>query len=342
MSIRPFGQTAEGTPVSEARLVLPSGMEASVIGFGSILRDLLIPVPGGGKRRVVLGYPDLAGYLSDVAHLGANAGRCANRIAHGRFTLDGKTVQLVLNENNKTHLHGGGNNGGFGRQVWTITEATDTSATMTLHSPAGQGGYPGTVEAKCVYRLLPPATLQIEFSATTDAPTLVNLAHHSYFTLNHGKSVRDHNLHAVASRYPPTDADLIPSGEIASVEGTPYDFRTARPLSETRTKPDFFYDMNLVLDRTELSLMHAATVTAPGSPIKMEVHTTEPGLQMYDAVHLGTERPGHDGIRYGKHMALCLEAQKFPDAPNHPNFPSVVLRPGETYSQITEYRFPAA
>ncbi|HEY1721792.1 MAG TPA: aldose epimerase family protein [Magnetospirillaceae bacterium] len=340
MSIRPFGQTSEGTPVSEAHLTLPSGMEASVIGFGSILRDLLIPVPGGGKQRVVLGYPDLAGYLGDAAHLGANAGRCANRIANGRFTLDGKTVQLALNEAGRTHLHGGPT--GFGRRVWTIEKADDTSATLALRSPSGEGGYPGTVEARIIYRLLPPATLQIEFSATTDAPTIVNIAHHSYFTLNHGKSVRDHKLQVNGSRYTPTDAALIPSGNIASVEGTPYDFRTARPLSDTRTAPDFFYDMNLVLDRSGSGVIHAATVTAPNSPIKMEVHTTEPGLQMYDSIHLGVVTPGHDGINYGKHMGLCLEAQKFPDAPNHPNFPSVVLRPGETYHQTTEYRFPPA
>ncbi len=340
MSTRPFGQTAEGTPVDEARLTLPSGMEASVIGFGSILRDLLIPVPGGAARRVVLGYPDLAGYLSDSAHLGANAGRCANRIAGGRFTLDGKTVQLALNEGGRTHLHGGPQ--GFGRRVWTIAAADGRSAELTLRSPAGEGGYPGTVEARCVYRLLPPATLQIEFTATTDAPTIVNIAHHSYFTLDHGKSVRDHRLQVHAARYTPTDAALIPTGEIASVAGTPYDFRTARPLSDTRAAPDFFYDMNLVLDRAGAGVVHAATVTAPSSPIRMEVHTTEPGLQLYDAVHLGTAAPGHDGIRYGRHMGLCLEAQKFPDAPNHPNFPSIVLRPGETYRQVTEYRFPPA
>jgi aldose 1-epimerase len=339
MSIIPFGRTSEGVPVSEARLALPSGFEASVIGFGSVLRDLLVPVPGGGRRRVVLGYPDLAGYLADAAHLGANAGRCANRIANGRFVLDGQAVQLALNEG-QTHLHGGPN--GFGRRVWTIAAADETSATLTLHSPAGEGGYPGALEARCVYRLLPPATVRIEFSATTDAPTIVNIAHHSYFTLNHGASVRDHVLQVHASRYTPTDAALIPSGEIVSVAGTPYDFRTARPLSETRGAPDFFYDVNLALDRTQPGVIHAATVTAPGSPMKMEVHTTEPGLQIYDAVHLAAAMPGHDGVRYGRHMGLCLEAQKFPDAPNHPNFPSIVLRPGETYSQVTEYRFPAA
>lgn len=340
MSVRPFGQTADGVPVSEARLVLPSGMEASIIGFGSILRDLVVPVPGGPARRVVLGYPDLAGYLGDTAHLGANAGRCANRIANGRFILDGKPIQLALNEGGRTHLHGGPH--GFGRRVWTIAAADDHSAELTLRSPAGEGGYPGTVEARCIYRLLPPATLQIEFAATTDAPTIVNIAHHSYFTLHHGRSVRDHVLQVNAARYTPTDAALIPTGEIASVAGTPYDFRVPRPLSETRAAPDFFYDVNLVLDRAASGVVHAATVTAPGSPIKMEVHTTEPGVQMYDAVHLGSTVPAHGGVHYGRHMGLCLEAQKFPDAPNHSNFPSIVLRPGETYRQITEYRFPPA
>jgi aldose 1-epimerase len=336
MSIRPFGQTPEGTPVSEARLALSSGMEASVIGFGSILRDLVVPVAGGAPRRVVIGFPTLAGYLADGVCIGANMGRCANRIAKGRFDLDGKPVQLVINDG-VNHLHGGPN--GFGRRVWAIASTDGQAADLTLHSPAGEGGYPGTVEAHCIYRLLPPSTLEVTFTATTDAPTLVNIAHHSYFTLDYGKSVRDHLLQVHAARYTPTGPGLIPTGAIAPVAGTPYDFRAPRPLSDTRSGAGFFYDANFVLDRSGAGLFHAATVTAPGSPLKMEVHTTEPGLQLYDADALGSAEAGIDGLRLGKNLGLCLEAQRFPDAPNHPDFPSVVLRPGETYRQVTEYRF---
>lgn len=337
MSIHPFGQTRDGESVEEARIALPSGAEASIISFGAILRDLVVPVTGQASRRVVLGYRNFAGYAADVMHVGATAGRCANRIAGGRFVLDGRPYQLSLNEKGRTHLHGGFN--GFGRRAWTIVHHDAASVTLALSAPDGEEGYPGDVEARLTYRLLAPATLQIEMTATTDAPTLVNMAHHSYFTLDYGSSIRSHRLWVAAGRYTPTDETLLPSGPIAPVEGTVYDFRSPKPLLHPSGDDNFMFDINFVLDRSGSGLVHAATVDAPGSPLKMEVHTTEPGLQLYDASGLGPAHPGLDGKPHFRNGGLCLEPQKFPDAVNHPEWPSPVLRPGETYRQITEYRF---
>jgi aldose 1-epimerase len=211
---------------------------------------------------------------------------------------------------------------------------------MSLVSPDGEAGYPGRVVAKCVYKLLPPATIRIEYSATTDVPTLVNLANHAYFTLDYGKSIRHHRLTLNASRYTPSDpATLLPTGQIAPVEGTVYDFRAGKPLLHPSGDENFMFDMNFVIDRKGDGLVHAATVDAPGSPVRMEVHTTEPGLQLYDASGMAPGKPGVDGKPFFRNAGFCLEAQKFPDSANHPDWPTVVLRPGGDYHTVTEYRF---
>lgn len=337
MSLQPYGRTADGTPVSEIKLSLPSGAAASIIPYGAVLRDLVVPVAGGPARRVTLGCRDFAAYEADRMYLGATLGRCGNRIANGTFTLDGKTYHLPLNEQGRTHLHGGAK--GFSRRVWTIDAHDDTSVSLSLISPDGEEGYPGRVVARCIYRLLPPATVQIEMSAVTDAPTLVNLAHHSYFTLDYGKSIRSHRLTINASRYTPSDKFLLPTGEIVPVDGTVYDFRKGRPLLHPSGDDNFMFDMNFAIDRTGPGMVHAASVDVPGGPVRMEVHTDEPGLQLYDASGIGPGAPAVDGSLFFKNAGFCLEAQKFPDGQNHPNFPSVVLRPGENYRTLTEYRF---
>jgi len=337
MSLHPFGVTPDGISVTEARLALPSGFAASILNRGAIVRDLRLPMPGPGGRRVVLGYRDLEGYLADRGHFGALAGRHANRIAAGRFELDGTTYRLTLNEHHRTHLHGGVL--GFGRRQWRILEHDDASVTLGLTSPAGEEGYPGTLEAACTYRLVAPATLRIEMTATTDAPTIVNLAHHSYFTLEGGRSIRDHRLQINASRYTPADAQLIPTGEILSVASGPYDFRHSRTIADPAVGLDFPYDVNFVLDRPSEGLCWAATLLAPNGTLAMEVHTTEPGLQFYDGDHITPSHPGLDGSLHFRHAGLCLEPGKFPDGPNHASFPSPVLRPAEVYRQTTEYRF---
>lgn len=332
MPLRPFGTTPDGVAITEAVLALPSGATAAILEYGAVVRDLQVPVEGG-LQRVVLGHRDLAGYLADKGHLGAIAGRYANRIAGGRFTLDGREYRLTRNARGDHHIHGGAV--GFGRKPWRIIGHDDASATLALTSHDGDEGFPGLLDVTCTYRLLPPATLAIELSASTDAPTVVNLAHHSYFTLNYGHSIRDHRVQANASRYTPKDETSIPTGEIVPVAGTPYDFRQPRRL----TPPDIVYDINLVLDRTEPGLLWAATVGGPDDLLWLEVHTTEPGLQLYDGSYVGTETPGLDGRAHFSNAGLCLEAQKFPDTPNHPNFPSAALYPGAVYEQRTEYRF---
>jgi len=331
-----FGTTDDGIAVTELRLALASGMTASILDRGAALRDLQVPVPEG-LRRVVLGYRDLAGYVADAHYLGVVNGRHANRIAGSGFELDGIVYRPTLNEHGRTHLHGG--EVGFGRKQWRVLAHEDASATLGLTSPAGDEGYPGTVEARCTYRLVAPSTLSIEMSATTDAPTIINLAHHAYFTFADGRPVRDHLLQVDASRYTPVDADLIPTGEIAPVAGTPYDFRSLRPIGNPSLASDFAYDINFVLDRAGAGLSRAATLAAPDRTLWMEVFTTEPGIQLYDGSYLGPSHPGLDGKPHFRHAGLCLEPGKFPDGPNHQNFPSAVLRPSEIYRQITEYRF---
>jgi aldose 1-epimerase len=337
MALHPFGTTRDGVEVTEARLALASGMTAAILDRGAVLRDLQIPMPDGGRRAVVLGYLALEGYVADKASLGAVNGRYANRIAAGRFVLDGVSYQLTLNENGRTHLHGG--TVGFRSKHWRILSHDETSLTLGLTSPSGEQGYPGTLEARCSYRLAPPSALCLELEARTDAPTIVNLAHHPYFIFGRGRPIMDHLIEIDAEHYTPVDARLIPTGEIAPVSGTPYDFRTLRAIEAALPRPGFCFDINFVVNRPGAGLRRAAAVVAPDRSLRMEVHTTEPGLQLYDGSHLIASHPGLDGRLHFPHAGLCLEPQRFPDAPNHPNFPSAVLRPGQVYRQLTEYRF---
>src|SRR5688572_13259197 len=242
MTVQRFGSAHDGTEVEEATLSLPSGIAASVITFGAVVRDLRVPLPDGSMQRVVLGYPALDGYLADTAFIGAIAGRCANRIAQGRFRLDGTEYQLARNEGGRNHLHGG--KVGFSRRVWSIADCDVSSVTLTLISPAGQEGYPGTASVRCEYRLVEPATLRVILTAETDAPTLMNLAQHSYFTLDYGRPIGSHLLRVNAGAFTPTDSEQIPTGEIRPVAGTAYDFRTAKPVSGGPSP----LDMNFVLD----------------------------------------------------------------------------------------------
>jgi aldose 1-epimerase len=333
MTLYAFGTSDDGLAVTEVRLALPSGLGASILDRGAVVRDLQIPTQNGGSQRVVLGYRDLAGYDADQGYLGALAGRHANRIAGGRFKLNGRIHQLTLNEHGRTHLHGGLI--GFSRRGWRILEHTDASVTLGLTSPAGEEGYPGTLEASCTYRLVDPGTLSIHMTAETDLPTIVNFAHHSYFTLNYGQSTRDHLLQINAAHYTPTDGELIPTGAIVSVTDTPFDFRRLRRITEA----DIPYDINFVLHRVQAGLHRAARLLPPDGGLAMELYTTEPGLQFYDGGYLKASHPGLDGRPHFAHAGLCLEPGRFPDGPNQPSFPSPLLRPGEVYRQTTEYRF---
>ncbi len=335
MALSVYDNVGDGQTVAEVTLGLASGATARVLDRGAILRDLQVPL-GGGLRRVVLGYRNLDAYLTDRAYIGATVGRYGNRIAHGRFAIDGKTHRVPCNEKGRHHLHGG--NVGFSRRRWRIVDHDAASVTLALASPDGEEGYPGSVEARCTYRLVEPATLAVSMTATADAPTVVNLVNHSYFTFTPGQPIRGHRLQVAASRYTPVDGDLIPTGEIRAVDGTPYDFRALRPIA-TAEAGATEYDVNFVLDRDRDGLFHAATVTDPAGRLRMELHTSEPGLQFYEGIHLGPGEPGLDGRPFFKNAALCLEPGRFPDSPNHANFSSAVLRPGETYRQLIEYRF---
>lgn len=340
-----FGHLDDGTPIHEAVLRSPGGAEARVMEWGAVLRDLVVPLPGGGRQRVVLGFPNFADYPAHSPHMGAIAGRFANRIGHGRFMLDGVSHRTPLNQGGKHSLHGGGQ--GFGKRPWTMIQHDEASVTLALVSADGDAGYPGTLRVWCRYALVDGATLRLELSATTDAPTIVNLAHHSYFRLDDGPDILDHELEVRANLTTPVDADLIPDGSLADVAGTPFDFRKARPIRfASQDGGRFWYDHNYVLrrDRREpaaggLELAHAATLRSRRSGLAMEIWTTEPALQVYDGAKLATPVPGLDGVAYGANAGIALEPQHVPDSPNLPHFPSTVLRPGEVYRQLSEFRF---
>lgn len=342
-----FGTLDDGTPIHEVALRSPGGAEAKVMEWGAVLRDLVVPLPGGGRQRVVLGFPSLADYPAYSSYFGAIAGRYANRIGGGRFVLDGVAYQAPLNEKGRHSLHGGLS---FGKRPWTLAHHDEASVTLALVSPDGDAGYPGTLRLWCRYSLVGTATLRLELSATTDAATVINLAHHSYFRLDDSPDILDHELELRANLMTPVDAELIPDGSVASVAGTPFDFRKARPIR--CANPDgtrFWYDHNYLLrrDRREpahlagLELAHAATLRSHRSGLAMAIWTTEPALQVYDGAKLNTPVPGLDGVPYGPNAGIALEPQHAPDSPNLPHFPSTVLRPGEVYRQVSEFRFGA-
>lgn len=344
MTSRHFGE-AGGEPVREITLRNAAGAEAKVITYGAVLRDLVVPRPDGAMQRVVLGLETLEDYLNHSPHFGANAGRYANRIGGGRFVLDGKAYQLPLNQENRHSLHGGGQ--GFGKRLWTVLHHDGASVTLALVSPDGDAGYPGTLTVTCRYTLTEASALSIAFTAHTDAPTVLNLAHHSYFNLDGGHDILDHDLTVRANVMTPVDADMIPDGSLLPVSGTPFDFRRPRPIRLANADGTRFgYDHNFVLRRERrepmtggLELAHAATLAAAASSLQMEVWTTEPCLQVYDGSKLNLPVPGLSGARYGASAGIALEPQHAPDSPNLPHLPSTVLRPGELYRQATEYRF---
>jgi aldose 1-epimerase len=309
-----FGTLPSGEQVE--RVELSSGrLRASVLSYGAILQSLEV-----SGVNVVLGLTTLEDYLTRSRYFGAVVGRYGNRIAGGRFTLDGVEHRLPLN-NGPNSLHGGDH--GFDRKVWTISEATGSSVTLTVISPDGDQGYPGTLTASVTYTLEDDA-IRLDYTAETDAPTVVNLTNHSYFNLAGGGDVLGHVIQIDAEHYLPVDEHKIPTGEPAPVKGTAFDFTTPHAVGD---RFDGGYDHCYVLDG-------GIRVTEPGGGLTMEVTTTEPGVQFYAGGML-------DGVAtpYGPHAGLCLETQHFPDSPNQPQFPSTVVRPGETRTSSTTYRF---
>jgi aldose 1-epimerase len=330
-----FGRTAEGETVERFTLT-GGGLRASVITWGTVLQDLRLD---GHAPPLVLGFDNFDDYPAHSPYMGATAGRCANRIADGRFSIDGKRYQADTNFLGKHTLHGGAK--GFGKRVWSVGDAGADFVTLTLHSADGDMGFPGAMDATCTYRVKPAGTLEIVFTATTDAPTLCNLAHHSYFNLDNGGGgdVLGHRLMMPAAAYLPVDDDLIPTGVVQPVDGSPFDFRQARPVRLERDGSQVLYDHNFCLSSGRGPLRQAAWVQGAGSGVEMEVWTTEPGVQFYAGHKVSPKVPGLGGREYKAYAGLALEPQVWPDSPNHPYFPQAVLYPGDTYRQVTEYRF---
>ncbi len=346
ISRAPFGKTRDGKAIEAYTLTNASGVEMRVITYGAIITSLKVPDRSGHLGDIVLGFDTLEGYLKDPPYLGAVVGRYGNRIAKGQFTLDGKAFTLAIN-NGPNHLHGGVK--GFDKVLWNAVPgdtANGVSVTLSRTSPDGEEGYPGTLQATVRYTLTDKNELSVEYRATTDRATPVNLTQHSYFNLGDDKTdILGHELTIHASRYTPVDATLIPTGELAPVQGTPFDFRTATAIGarigadNVQLKNGGGYDHNWVLDRKGSSLQPAALLVDPTSGRTIDVATTEPGLQFYSGNFLDGSIIGKGGRVYGRRTGLCLETQHYPDSPNHQNFPSAVLQPGQTYSSQTVFTF---
>lgn len=343
----PYGRLPDGTPVERFLLRTRAGVEARILSFGGIVTSLVVPDRAGQPGDVVLGYDTLGEYLRDNTYLGSIVGRYAGLIRAGRFTLDGREYALACNEG-PHHLHGGLR--GFNRQVWTAT-ADETEEGQALHltylSHDGEEGYPGALRVTVVYTLTERAELRVDYTAVAEAPTVLNLTHHSYFNLaGHGEGdILDHELTLPGRRFTPIDEAMLPAGGLASVLGTPLDFtRPARigariDAPHPQLQNGKGYDHNWVVEGAAGTLRIAARVREPRTGRTMDVLTTEPGIQFYSANLFPDGQRGKGGAVYGRRTALCLEAQHFYDSPNHPEFPSTILRPGETYRQTTVYRF---
>lgn len=341
----PFGAMPDGAPVDLFTLTNPAGLEVRAISYGAVLVSIRTPDRTGRLADIVLGFDALDGYLTRSRYFGALVGRYGNRIANGRFTIDGRTFQLATN-NGTNHLHGGVK--GFDKVLWKgepFERDGNIGVTFTYTSRDGEEGYPGTLRTSVTYSLTPRNELIVDYTATTDKPTIVNLTQHSYFNLageGHG-DVGRHELMLNADRFTPVDAGMIPTGELAPVAGTPFDFRTATSIGarigadHQQLKFGDGYDHNYVLNGGP-GLHLAARVVEPSSGRTMQVDTTEPGVQFYSGNKL-TDAVGKAGHVYGPRTGFCLETQHFPDSPNKSNFPSTILRPGDTYRSKTVFTF---
>jgi len=340
-----FAGRVDGKKVELFTLQNDNGVVAQITNFGGRVVSLWVPDKKGDFKDIVTGYETLAGYLnSNEIYYGALIGRYGNRIANGEFTLN-DTVYSLAQNNDENHLHGGIK--GFNDVVWDASQPDSKTLVLTYTSPHMEEGYPGNLDVKVQYHLTSENELKIEYWATTDRPTPVNLTHHSFFNLKgfDAGTINDHILQINADFYTPVDAGLIPTGEIASVEGTPMDFRMPVPIG-ARVDDDFEqlkfglgYDHNWVLFPSENELTFAARVVEPASGRTLEVYTNEPGLQFYGGNFLDGSDTGKYGKVYEHRTSFCLETQHFPDSPNQPGFPSTILNPGEEYYSVCVYKF---
>ncbi len=345
VSKRPYGKLADGTTIDLYTLRNSNGAEVGISTYGGLVTFLRVPDKNGKFEDVVLGYDNLAGYLKDTPYFGALIGRYGNRIAKGKFTLDGKEYTLAIN-NGPNALHGGLK--GFDKVVWDAKIlVTPGGAALELHyvSKDGEEGYPGNLTVTAVYTLQDDNALKLEYTATTDQDTVLNLTHHSYFNLAGKGDILKHQVMIPADRFTPVDKTLIPTGELKPVAGTPFDFRTSTAIgariNETDEQLKFGggYDHNWVLNKPMGQLGLMARVYDPSSGRVMEVFSTDPGLQFYTGNFLDGKITGKGGWKYEYRNAFCMEPQHYPDSPNQPSFPSVVLKPGDVYHNTIIYKF---
>lgn len=333
----------DGEKVIKYTLTNPSGMIVKILNYGGTVTDIMVPDKDGKMGNVVLGYDSLSGYLQKGnPFFGCLVGRYANRIANAKFTLDGKEYKLAANDNGNT-LHGGVK--GFDKRVWKASDInTDSIASLkfTYDSKDGEEGYPGNLHSVVVYTLTKDNGLRIEYTATTDKATPVNLTNHCYFNLSAGadSTILNHELMIKARQFTPVNAHLIPTGSIDSVRGGAMDFTSGKEIGRDIAQVEGGYDHNWVFQKPENRFDMVASLYHQPSGRFMEVFTTEPGIQFYSGNFLnGTLTNTRGGAKYVKHAGLCLETQHFPDSPNQPAFPNTILKPGETYQQVTVYKF---
>ena len=340
-----FGHSSDGVPIDQYTLGNDNGLEVKLTNYGGTIVSILTPDRYGAGADVVLGFKTLAGYLQSHPYLGALIGRYGNRIAQGRFTLN-RSDYILAQNNGPNHLHGGTQ--GFDKVIWQAQPYESAAAVglkLYYQSVAGEEGYPGTVDVQVMYSLTNDQTLRIDYTATTDQDTVINLTNHTYFNLAGTGSILNHEVMLNADHFTPVDANLIPTGELRPVKGTPMDFIRPTAIGARIDQPDeqlqfaTGYDHNWVLNNPDGRLALAATVYEPTSGRVLETHTTQPGVQFYTGNFLDGTLIGKDGQPIRHRTGFCLETQHFPDSPNQPAFPSTILRPGERYSQTTEYRF---
>jgi aldose 1-epimerase len=348
LKMESFGKTADGHEVQLFTLTNKNGLEAKITNFGGIVVSLKTPDRKGQLADIVLGYDDVKGYEGDTAFFGALIGRYGNRIAKGQFTLNGKTYQIPLNDGPNA-LHGGPN--GFNKQVWTAKDVSTHSTPMlqlTYLSKDGENGFPGNLSVQVTYSLTSNNELRIDYAATTDKDTILNLTNHSYFNLKGAGEgdILQHEVRLNANKFTPVDATLIPTGELKPVQGTPFDFRKSTAIGaridadDQQLKYGWGYDHNWVLNGMGAGqLVIAARVHEPTTGRVIEVLTDQPGVQFYTGNHMDGTIRGKGGKVYPKRGGLCLETQHYPDSPNHPAFPSTELKPGEKFHSTTIYKF---
>ncbi len=339
-----FGKLKSGEEVFQFMLNNKSGTQINIINYGAIVKNIFIKNKNGKFEDIVLGYDSLEGYVNDRAYFGAIVGRYGNRIAKGKFHINGKLYQLNTNDG-ENHLHGG--NKGFNKVIWKAQEYNESSIRLFYQSPEGEEGYPGTLKLEAEYSLTEDDELIINYTGETDKATILNPTHHSYFNLSGDfqKDILDHEIKINADNFTPVKQDAIPIGEITSVIDTPFDFRVLKKIGQNinddneQLKYGRGYDHNFVLNNYDHSTRKAAEIYEQTSGRFLQVFTDQPGLQFYTGNFLDGTIEGKNGISFKHRTGLCFEAQHYPDSPNNPSFPSVILNPGDIYKQETIYKF---